>query len=130
MKTNELKKWLTKNNIPFKEYDKVIEVTGLARVLKTSVAAVKIYDVTLLYPDKIKCLEKILEYAKTPLEEREEEKKYLLRTPFNDCIYLNFYKDSYMFAGKIQEAGYQTKFTQKEIDAMPFDTNFFIKEQV
>ena len=71
----------------------------------------------------------ILDYAYTPLEEREEEKKYCLRVPFHDYAYLNFYKGSYVFAGKIQEAGYQTKFTQKEIDAMPFDTNFFIKEE-
>ena len=69
------------------------------------------------------------EYTSTPLEEREEEKKYCLRVPFHDYAYLNFYKGSYVFAGKIQEAGYQTKFTQKEIDAMPFDTNFFIKEE-
>ena len=74
-------------------------------------------------------IELMFEYAKTPLEEREEEKKYYLRIPFDDYC-LNFYRGSYMFAGKIQEAGYQTEFTQKEIDAMPFDTNFFIKEEV
>ena len=72
----------------------------------------------------------LLDYAYTPLEEREAENKYYLRVPFHDYIYLNFYKCSYIFAGKIQEASYQTKFTQKEIDAMPFDTNFFIKEEV
>ena len=77
-----------------------------------------------------KALEYVLEYMRTPVSEREEEKKYCFRVLFHDYAYLNFYKGSYVFAGKIQEAGYQTKFTQKEIDAMPFDTSFFVKEEV
>ena len=72
----------------------------------------------------------IFEYANTPLEEREKEKKYMLRVPFVRYIYLNSFKNEYLFAGRVQENGYQTRFTQSEIDAMPFDTNFFIKEEV
>ena len=78
-------------------------------------------------------IELMFEYAKTPLEEREEEKRYYLRTPttFNEnTVVLNYYKNYYLFAGKLEDAGYKTKFTQKEIDAMPFDTNFFVKEEV
>ena len=75
----------------------------------------------------------ILDYAYTPLEEREEEKKYYLKRPncfVASSVVLNFYEGEYLFSGKIQENGYQTQFTQSEIDAMPFDTNFFIKEEV
>ena len=75
----------------------------------------------------------ILDYLDTPLEEREEEKRYYLRTPttFNEnTMVLNYYKNYYLFAGKLEDAGYKTKFTQKEIDDMQFDTNFFVKEEV
>ena len=74
------------------------------------------------------------EYTSTPLEEREEEKKYRLKMPkeFNagglyvlkqECIENYFFK-SYHFENA------QSIFTQKEIDAMLFDTSFFIKEEV
>ena len=75
-------------------------------------------------------IELMFEYAKTPLEEREEEKKYRLRstlqTWLGDNLYVgyNLAINSYYLGTNIQD-----KFTQQEIDAMPFDTNFFIKEE-
>ena len=73
----------------------------------------------------------IVEYYLTPLEEREEEKKYCLMFPkqFQPFQYL----------GKVGEENYsrfdgktsQTEFTQKEIDAMPQSwKNFFINEEI
>ena len=84
-------------------------------------------------PDEVAKL--LFEYYLTPLEEREEEKKYRLRLPkiFCDSFeYLNFRKlnRDYLFVDMHGNSNYQTIFTQKEIDAMPFDTNFFIKEEV
>lgn len=80
-------------------------------------------------------IELMFEYAKTPLDEREEEKKYRLRMPiaFGDynLNYLNKrVNGKFMILDKITRERFQDKFTQKEIDAMPFDTNFFIKEEV
>ena len=57
--------------------------------------------------------------------------KFYLKLPtgfeFKDR-YLNISFDSsiYFFSDEDEEVnGYQTQFTQQEIDAMPFDTNFF-----
>lgn len=76
----------------------------------------------------------ILDYAYTPLEEREEEeKKYYLRFPigFNQILtYLGLSMRGYDCVGFDSSELYKKQFTQKEIDAMPFDTNFFIKEEV
>ena len=82
-----------------------------------------------------KVLLAIAEYLSTPAEEREEEKKYRLRMPkefYENFIYLNKLKGNtkYQFIDMYESVTCQTEFTQKEIDAMPFDTNFFIKEEV
>ena len=82
-------------------------------------------------PDEVAKI--LFEYHLTPLEEREEEeKKYRLKVNVNDFQCLNFHtvlKD-YCISNFKETNCYQTIFTQKEIDAMPFDTNFFIKEEV
>ena len=74
----------------------------------------------------------LVEYYLTPLEEREEEKEYRLKVNVNNYQYLNVntvLKD-YFISDSKETNRYKTQFTQKEIDAMPFDTNFFIKEEV
>lgn len=66
-------------------------------------------------------LDVIYEFASTPIEERQEEKKYYLRHRFLEidaCNYLNY---DYGFQDlnlndKIQFDEIQTQFTQKEID--------------
>ncbi len=78
-------------------------------------------------------IELMFEYAKTPLEEREEEKKYYLRFPiaFNPILtYLGLSMRGYDCVGFDSSELYKKQFTQKEIDAMPFDTSFFIKEEI
>ena len=81
-------------------------------------------------PDEVAKI--LFEYYLTPLEEREEEKKYRLKVNVNNYQCLNFYTvtKSYIISNLSEAERYITKFTQKEIDAMPFDTNFFIKEEV
>ena len=65
----------------------------------------------------------------------KEDKKYSLRLPnmFNQSIaYLNYDPNEHdYFFSTIDDSKYiQTEFTQSEIDKMPFDTSFFIKEEV
>ena len=75
----------------------------------------------------------ILDYAYTPLDEREEEKKYRLFTPFyerNSCLNFMEKENRYCISTTTESERHKTSFTQKEIDAMPFDTNFFIREEV
>lgn len=80
----------------------------------------------------------LIDYNYTPLEEREEEKLYCLKMPngFNHLLGENYVclanekDDRYVISSKFSDFIYKAKFTQKEIDDMPFDTNFFIKEEV
>lgn len=61
------------------------------------------------------------------------EDKYYLEAPvaFGLEIYLNFYNnDRYELMGKRENDLSKTKFTQSEIDDMPFDINFFEKIKV
>lgn len=74
----------------------------------------------------------ILDYAYTPLEEREEEPKYILKSKiieFESERYL-YLINSTLLKKYCLSTNVKQSFTQKEIDAMPFDTNFFIKEEV
>ena len=84
-----------------------------------------------------KLLNIIMEYCRTELEDREEEKKYWLKThnSFNalnrHLIYSDIYHGFVLLGVNDESNAYiKAQFTQKEIDAMPFDTNFFIKEEV
>ena len=85
-------------------------------------------------PDEV--AKTLFEYYLTPLEEREEEKRYILIFPscFDEFKYLKFNNITKKYSRSIQSFvslnDVKTIFTQKEIDAMPFDTNFFIKEEV
>lgn len=86
------------------------------------------------------CLEKndllkiCVEYAQTPLTEREEEKKYYLR--MKDTFYasayryLNFdiYERAYVLHNNFEHKYYKMKFTQKEIDDIKKQYNTDLKE--
>ena len=84
----------------------------------------------------------IVEYARTPLEEREEPKKYYLRLPdvFTESCYsyLNYITDGFgilsgfRFDSQTPSKFNQTQFTQEEIDAMPNQEfiKTLIKEEV
>ena len=57
----------------------------------------------------------------------KEDKFYLKAPSAFKSKYLNLHipYDRYFLSDKSGSEMYQTQFTQKEIDAMPFDTNFF-----
>lgn len=81
-------------------------------------------------------LKALCDYCITPLDEREEEKKYIL-------VFPKGYRKEKVYLGKVEDIGsynngdylnitrldgfYKVIFTQKEIDEMPFDTKFFEK---
>lgn len=82
----------------------------------------------------------ITEYAKTPIEDREEPKKYYLKIEIDDqnfrCEisgYLNKCKvgGRYTLSSKGESLNYQTQFTQAEIDQIPEDIRkHFIQVEV
>jgi hypothetical protein len=99
----------------------------------------KVHDGYVVSSERSKKLVRyILDYLDTPIEEREEEKKYHLRFPKGYNSWYSYLakeinKDNgeYDCSGKcIDNEKYKNIFTQKEIDEMPFDTNFFVKEEV
>ena len=90
-----------------------------------------------------KLLYTVVEYIKTPVEEREEPKKYYLRLPKafteEEYSYLNYITDGFgilsgfRFDSKDPCPKFnQTKFTQKEIDNLPNQEfiKSLIKEEV
>lgn len=129
MKTNEFREYL-KSEWDFIEYNNYFEIHDIGKIFKSSNAIIDLC----LTNSKCDLFSKIYEYAITPLEEREEEeKKYYLRFPsgFNQILtYLGLSMRGYDCVGIDSSELYKKQFTQKEIDAMPFDTNFFIKEEV
>ena len=95
----------------------------------------KVHDGYLVSSERSKKLVRyILDYLDTPIEEREV--MYYLRVPFTQVIqhYLGLVvEDNKYFLSCDLECSsdkYRKQFTQKEIDEMPFDTNFFVKEEV
>ena len=74
------------------------------------------------YNTKLQLLNLLIKYAKTPIEDREEEEKYYLRQMgIGSWSFLNFNINSqeYGIAGKRDDYTYKTQFTQSEIDDMP-----------
>ena len=74
----------------------------------------------------------IMEYANTPIEERKEEKKYLvhLKGVNKDTSYLNCQRGlGYYFISNSDEDEYnKTQFTKPEINKLVEDPNLFLQE--
>ena len=135
MKTSEFIDYVDKNWFATWELgDSVINIVGIMKV-HTNCQLIEFDKKIVTNSKHFRLIEKAIKYAETPLEEREEEKRYNLRLPkpFNSSLgmdYVNFVNGRYMIISKSNIGTTQAEFTQKEIDAMPFDTNFFIKEEV
>lgn len=135
MKTSEFRKYL-EENWKFEETEDCFKIHGVVVVNKRTN---RLEFLTFMYLDSLgttTLVKKIVEYACTPILEREEEKRYILIFPscFDEFKYLNFNNITKKYGRSMQSIvslnDVKTIFTQKEIDAMPFDTNFFIKEEV
>jgi hypothetical protein len=131
MRTSELKKIVCDNGCIFNEIlNDVVNLKNsedilIGYVLKEESKQFSIYPEC---PKKI--AQAILEYAYTPLEEREEEKKYYLKSKLKDrdLNELFIVKGGELYNYEMYlSPSVRNQFTQKEIDEMPFDTNFFEK---
>lgn len=134
MKTSEFRQYLT-SKWAFTEEEKHFAISGVAIVYKNN------SKLHLLMPLNLggggrELFDKIVEYVETPLEEREEETKYyrlMLPDGFSRQFrFLNYdiNREHYVFSSSLELGNNRIKFTQKEIDGMPFDTSFLIKEEV
>ena len=97
----------------------------------------KVHDGYVVSSERSKKLVRyILDYLDTPIEEREEEKKYMLLSPksFSELqsalVYSDVFQGFVLGIKEMDSKSIKKEFTQKEIDEMPFDTNFFVKEEV
>ena len=90
--------------------------------VKTNKIGCRIFDESKRFPGISKL---IYEYGMTPLEEREEEKKYRyrLRGVKEGSGYLNYSTDylTYHFTNLLEVSGVTTKFTDSEVKNFPDD---------
>ena len=126
MKTSELRKWLIKNDFMFDEYETSIVINGLLTIYKET-QKLKIYDESWQEGIGLELLNKAIEYTNTPLNEREEEKKYrielaeicegvLSREGMSTKIYS---MSSIIKSTESTKIIFKEIFTQQEIDNFP-----------
>ena len=75
------------------------------------------------YDTKLQLLNLLIKYAKTPIEERKDEKKYYLKQIglIDFRSFLNYVNSSKTYTVESAEESdrFKTQFTQAEIDSMP-----------
>ena len=79
MKYKEFREYLKRNEIPFRENEEKLIVTCQFEISKTERYSVWFSIGFVDLPSEIEMLKKALELAETPLDEREEEKKYYIK---------------------------------------------------
>lgn len=103
--------------------------TLLAVVYTTKQYKLEIYDI-LTIQNAAELFNICIEYAKTPIEERKDEKRYYLIKNIRDLKFYDSLSDRYLtrkkalglwgLTGGVSDDyfGYKVKFTQKEIDSI------------
>ena len=129
MKTSELKRIVEENEFDFKKTKKFIYISfSYLEAMKLDLQdhSITLGDGVKLVTDTIKnCMVALIEYSLTPLNEREEEKKYRIIvdntiSQLNDCLTLRVTKNTYYFSlFNDNEELFQRIFTQQEIDNFP-----------
>lgn len=131
MKYSEFREYLALNKIPFQEDEEKIKVTYHVEISKIEERRIMFITNVINFPYEFEMLKRIIELAETPLDEREEEKKYYLKHRYinnwGDDTYLNYVEGNYIIlTDKCQNPNYKTKFTKAEIEEFKekFDTDF------
>ncbi|MBC6150086.1 hypothetical protein HB834_00295 [Listeria booriae] len=145
MKTKEFKKAVEALDLVVRETDYAYLIDGdkcynsIASVSKVYKAVMRVtlrtYDV-LDGKQTDELFELLTAYASTPLDEREEPKKWYLRDPVISDKHKNYlaiskhYKNVRHFGWETPIRDYQTKFTRAEIDAFEFEHAHLIEDEV
>lgn len=125
MKTSELRKWLQENNMFFRENELTIGILDSVTVDKKYPNKIRV-STNMFGTNGINMLKKMIEYAETPIEKREDEKKYYVR--LNDYFYkgsdLNYMKcdeqdKEFCFSDNQEFHTVITKYTEKQINEFP-----------
>ena len=121
MKTSELRKWLDEKDWSYQEDLNCIIVGAFKRVIvmKNSYG-IEIGPINIMNERSLDLFKKLIEYCETPLNEREDEKKYYIHQPVSNK-FLNFVtlNKMYIISDSKNVEGFQIQFTQSEIDNFP-----------
>ena len=132
MKTNQFIKEIKSMGFQIKElYSEIVIKDGegyIVAIASKVEFAVLVTDYRgfyrLDYNNKLKLLNRLIKYAKTPIEDREEEEMYYYKLiGFGEEGYLNSMEDGadIFLSDSDQFEGCQTQFTDKEFEALPDD---------
>ena len=135
MKTKQFIKEIKPMGFDVKDLENVIVIIDSNEDFIAKVSKVKFGGLATDYPEfyrlehntKLRLLDLLIEYAKTPIEDRKEEEKYYYRLKgFGDYeYYLNLDLEddvpSKLISGYFQTKYYQTQFTDAEFEALPED---------
>ena len=116
MKTSELKKWLEDNKWKYDETAHYIEVLDLIKVFTES-QVVKFNEYFYSNEKSLELIKVVIEYTNTPISEREDEKKYIIKTSIGTISHFNVYLNTEQ--NKFILLPIEEKFTQQEIDNLP-----------
>ena len=129
MKTSELKRIVEENGYVFKKAEKFIYISYLKRermILDLQDQSITLSDnVKIGTPSIKKIMVALIEYSLTPLNEREDEKKYRIMmgntiSTMNDSLTLRVTKNTYYFSMfDYNDEFFQKIFTESEIDNFP-----------
>lgn len=116
MKTSELKKWLEDNKWKYDETAHYIEVLDLIKVFTES-QVVKFNEYFYSNEKSLELIKVVIEYTNTPISEREDEKKYIIKTSIGTINYFNTYLNAEQ--NKFILLPISQRFTQQAIDNFP-----------
>ena len=130
MKYKEFREYLKFNKIHIEEDKERIIASYLYEISKIEERSILILRARSEYPCDLQLLKKAIELAETPLDEREEEKKYYIKHRFiNDLTaekYINISRNGEVtLRDHLGNQYYKTKFTKAEIEELKkrFDTD-------
>ena len=121
MKTSELRKWLDEKDWSYQEDLNCIIVGAFKRVIvMRNSYGIEIGSINIMNERSLDLFKKLIEYCETPLNEREDEKKYYIHQKI-DNRFLSYVltEKFYIMFEPTNVDGFQTQFTQSEIDNFP-----------
>ena len=126
MKYKEFREYLKLNKIDLKEDEERLIADNKFEISKDEEHSIVLVQL----PYELDLTEKVIELAETPLDAREEVKKYYLRHRFINYSdaekYFNYFGENFIKLNDRREGPhYKTKFTEAEIEGLKekFDTD-------
>ena len=133
MKYKEFREYSKRNNIPLREDEERLIVDSQFEISKTEEHKIVFLIDNIDLPEEYEMLKKALELAETPLDEREEEKKYYLKHKFINSHtaveYVNLsITEKVTLDNRREDPDYKTKFTKAEIEKFKEKFNTDLKD--